>query len=94
MSVRPGKLTILRDAASFIGGWALIFKQAGIFFAPPSQPSEFLIGIAALIIGVPGVAHIVQARFGVAPTGSASSPPPGPASSALPSGDSSRNGDQ
>lgn len=76
-----GTLTVLRDAASFLGGWAIIFKQAGILFDPPAQPNEVLIGMAALIIGVPGVAHILTARFGGQPTAPPPSPPPAPASS-------------
>jgi hypothetical protein len=73
--------TVLRDTASFLGGWAIIFKQAGIFFVPPPHPNEVLIGIAALIIGVPGVAHVLTARFGGQPTGPPPSPPPEPVSS-------------
>lgn len=83
MTVRRGIsiLTVLRDGASFLGGWAIIFKQAGIFFEPPPHPNEILIGIAALIIGVPGVAHILTARFGGQPTALPPSAPRAPESS-------------
>jgi len=79
-------LTVLRDTASYIFGWAIIFKQAGIYFDPPPHPNKVLIGIAALIIGVPGVAHILTARFGGQPTVPPSSPPRAPESSSSSSG--------
>lgn len=82
MSTRPSTRELLRDVASFIGGWSLILKQAGIFFDPPAQPSEILIGVGALIIGVPGFAQLWAARTGGSTsTGNSPLPPPAPESS-------------
>lgn len=75
---RPG-LTVFRDVTSYVGGWLLICKQAGIVFVPPPQPNDTLIWIAALLIGVPGVAQIIAMRFGgsaASPGGSTTAPPP------------------
>ena len=69
---------MLLDTASWLGGWVLIFKQAGIIFAPPSQVNETLVWLAAAMIGVPGVAQILLARFGSG-TGMGDSPRPAPA---------------
>lgn len=49
-----------------------MLKQSGIIFEPPAQANETLIWIAALLIGVPGIAQIVTLRFG---TGSQPLPP-------------------
>jgi hypothetical protein len=54
---------------SYTGGWLLIFKQAGIFFAPPVQTNETLIWVAGLLIGVPGLAQLIAWRMGETPTG-------------------------
>lgn len=75
MSTRPGATRVLLDTASWLGGWVLIFKQAGIIFAPPPQVNETLIWLAAAMIGVPGVAQILLARFGSG-TGMGDSPRP------------------
>ncbi len=63
--MRPGLPTLIRDAAAWIGGWILMFKQAGVFFDPPPQVNETIIWAAAALIGVPGVMQIWQARYGV-----------------------------
>ncbi len=89
MGVRPSIsiLSVLRDVASFLGGWALIFKQAGILFDPPAHPSEVLILLAAVAIGIPGAAQLLAARAGQgAPTAPPSSPPPAAESSPSSSG--------
>lgn len=84
---RPGLLTILRDVGSFLGGWIVIFKQAGILFAPPTQTSEVLILLAAVAIGIPGAAQLLQARNGSATsTVGPRSEPPASASSSSSSG--------
>lgn len=70
--MRPGLITVIRDASLWVGGWTIIFKQAGIFFAPPSQVSEFLVAVAASMIGVPGILQLWINRPGVTPTGSSS----------------------
>jgi hypothetical protein len=84
---------VLRDLASFIGGWTVIFQQAGIIFDPPSQTSELLILVAALAIGVPGVAQLVNMRGG----GNSGASPSSPAVSEAPQqsspGEPSRAGD-
>lgn len=84
--MRPGLSTVLRDAATWLGGWMIIFKQAGIGFAPPAQVNETLIWVAAALIGVPGVAQLWLARSGAAPStdGSGSSPPSVPSSPSSP----------
>lgn len=82
--MRPGTWTVLRDAGSWIGGWLLIFKQAGIIFDPPSQPNETIIWVAAVLVGVPGALQIWLARSGVA-TSTGVSPPPDPSSESQPS---------
>lgn len=83
MSARPSRLGVLRDITSYLGGWALIFKQAGILFVPPAQANETLIWVAGLLIGVPGIAQIIAWRTGgtVTPTdGEPSHSPPLPPS--------------
>jgi len=56
---RPGRTTVLRDGASWIFGWLLIFKQAGILFPAPDTVSLPLVVMGGLIIGVPGLAQLV-----------------------------------
>jgi len=82
--MRPGTWTVLRDAGSWIGGWLLIFKQAGILFAPPSQVNETIIWMAAALIGVPGVMQLWLARSG-ADTSTGVSPSLPPSSESAPS---------
>jgi len=76
---RPGWITLARDITSYVGGWLLIFRQAGILFDPPAQPNDTVIWIGALLIGVPGVAQILAWRFGggstTAPVGSSPAAP-------------------
>jgi len=77
---------VARDVASYVLGWALMDSQAGIFTDPPPHPNETLMWIAALLIGVPGVAQVIALRFGGGasalsrPVGQDSSPslPPSP----------------
>ncbi len=73
MSVQPGMrafVTVARDVVSYCLGWALMDSQVGIFRAPPAHPSETAMWIAALLIGVPGIAQVIALRFGTAPGGS------------------------
>ena len=80
--MRPTTWTVLRDVGSWVGGWLLIFKQAGILFAPPGQVNETLVWMAAALIGVPGVMQLWLARSGAdTSTGVSPSPPPSPESS-------------
>jgi hypothetical protein len=90
VSTRPGFSRVVLDTASWLGGWVLIFKQAGILFAPPPQVNETLVWLAAAMIGVPGAAQILLARFG-SRTGMGASPQPPrpPASSPSSPGESS-----
>ena len=90
---QPGVRRVLLDTATWFGGWALIFKQAGILFAPPSHVNETLILVGAAMIGVPGVASVLMARFGGTGTPASPSPPVEPASSASPPGASSVTGE-
>ncbi len=80
MSTRqPVRAALLRDGVSSLIGWALILKQAGIYFEPPAQISEVLVLAALVLIGVPGVANALSLRLGggaQAPTASAPSSPP------------------
>ena len=79
---RPHIRTVLRDVASFLFGWTIIFKQAGTFFAPPAQTSELLLLLAAIAIGLPGAAQLLSTRAGVAAsTGGQPSQPPAEESS-------------
>lgn len=77
---RPSWFTILRDTTAYIGGWLLIFKQAGIFFDPPAQANETLILVAGALIGVPGIAQIIAWRAGTGGQPSEPAPPASPAS--------------
>lgn len=69
--------TYVRDGALFIIGALIILKQAGIFFAPPSELSLPLIALAALCCNVPGALQVMAWRFG-RDTGQSSSPPDSP----------------
>jgi len=60
----PGLLTVARDVASWVGGWLIIFRQAGIIFDPPAQANETLIWVGAVLVGVPGALQILVGRFG------------------------------
>lgn len=60
----PGLIEVLKDLGTYIGGWIIIFKQAGIFFDPPPQVSDLQVGIAVIMIGVPGLSQLYLARFG------------------------------
>ena len=64
MNAQPTRLSVSRDLVSYLGGWALMLKQAGIIFPPPPNPNETLIWVAALLIGVPGVLQVIAWRFG------------------------------
>lgn len=65
----------------------IMFKQAGILFAPPSQVNETLIWVAGGLIGAPGLLQLWQARSGTAtPTAVSSPPDPSPESSPSSSG--------
>lgn len=69
---------LLRDAISFMLGWAMMLKQAGIFFEPPETFQFWVLAIGALVAGVPGFAQVLAWRFG-ATGGSPSAPVPPPA---------------
>lgn len=74
---RPGTPswgTYLRDSILFAFGVALVMKQAGMYFAPPTAgPSIPLIVVGALFCNGPVVLQALALRFG---TGSRSDPPP------------------
>lgn len=87
MSKRPGFITVIKDVASYIGGWIIILKQAGIVFAPPSQTSSVLIAVGVVLIGVPGLSQIALAWFGkLTSTGGPQPPLPSSESSSSSSG--------
>lgn len=56
--------TLLRDLATYVGGWLLVLKQAGIFFAPPPQASESLIWAGIALISGTGVAQLIGMKTG------------------------------
>jgi len=92
--MRPGLSTLVRDTATWVGGWIIIFKQAGIGFAPPGQVSETLIWMAGALIGVPGIMQVWQGVRSGQPgrpdgTGGSSSSAPLPGSPPSPAGASS-----
>lgn len=69
MSERPTTrtrvfLSVARDVVSYVLGWLMMDSQAGILSAPPVHPNETAMWIAALLIGVPGVAQVIALRFG------------------------------
>ena len=71
----PGWFTVLRDVVALTFPWVLIFKQAGIGFAPPQEVSEPILWLAGAMLSVPGVGQILAFKFGGG-TGTAGSPPP------------------
>lgn len=85
----PGWVTVLRDVVALTFPWVLIFKQAGIGFAPPAEVSEPILWLAGALLGVPGVGQILAYRFGGG-TGMDGLPGP-PASQDSVSGGSSMN---
>ncbi len=89
----PGWLSVIRDVVSLTLPWILIFKQAGIGFAPPAEVSEPILWLAGAMLGVPGVAQILSFKFGGG-TGTAESPrePPLPPSPSLPSSSPASSG--
>jgi hypothetical protein len=85
----PKRRDVLRNVATYILGWVLIFQQAGILFDPPAQPNESLIwGAFALIAewGISGAASVIASRFGI---GQPSAPSPAAPDSSSPPSSSS-----
>jgi hypothetical protein len=76
---RPGWIKVLTDINTYVWGWVIILKQAGIFFAPPSQVNETFIWLGVALISGTGLAQLVGTRFGTALSGVQ---PPSPAPSA------------
>lgn len=66
---RPKVITYIQDVITYFLGWALILKQAGIFFAPPAQVSETLTWAGIALISGTGIAQLVSRRFGIASDG-------------------------
>jgi len=73
----PGWFVILRDLVALSFPWVLIFKQAGIGFAPPQEVSEPILWLAGAMLSVPGVGQILAFKFGGG-IGTAASPPQAP----------------
>jgi hypothetical protein len=84
----PGWFVILRDVVALTFPWVLIFKQAGIGFAPPQEVSEPILWLAGAMLSVPGVGQVLAFKFGGG-TGTANSPPPDPPAVSSPSPSSS-----
>jgi len=80
--MRPGLPTLLRDTVAWVGGWLIMFRQAGVFFDPPPHPNDTALYVAGILIGAPGLLQLWQARSGGAASTAASLPEaPLPASS-------------
>lgn len=60
----PGPIEVIKDLGTYTTGLLIIFKQAGIFFDPPPQVSDLWIGVAIIMMGVPGLSQLYLARFG------------------------------
>ena len=88
MNISPGKVTVVRDVVSYVGGWLLIFKQAGVLFTPPDQVSPLLVILSALLIGVPGLVQLITLFVTGTSTGTGTRPssPPSVESRLLPPG--------
>lgn len=80
-SGRPSRRTVLRDVASFILGWGLIYQQA--VFVDPEKVNGTLIWAAVSLLGVPGASELLL-RAGTALRPSATPPPPSPSGSPSP----------
>lgn len=90
MNARPGLRRILLDTLSWVGGWMIIFKQAGILFVPPSQVNETLIWMGAALVGVPGLTQLGAVLLGRTPTDGPGQRPASPDSPPSSSGAPSR----
>ncbi len=78
---RPGAVTVVKDALSYLGGWGLIAHQA--LFVPPQDFNLWLLAVGGLLVGVPGFSQLLAMRTGGGPSPlpSAESPSPSPPSS-------------
>jgi hypothetical protein len=78
---KPGTFTVIKDVASYVGGWALIAHQA--LFVPPRDFNLWLLLVGGALVGVPGVSQLIAMRTGGGqspPPPAASPPPPLPSS--------------
>lgn len=82
---RPSFITVAKDAVSYVGGWIIILKQAGIGFAPPTQVNAVLVAVGVVLIGVPGLSQLALAWFGRLTSTGGSPPAPPPSESSSPS---------
>jgi len=89
--MRPGLPTLLRDTVAWIGGWLIMFRQAGVFFDPPSQPNDTALYVAGVLIGAPGLLQLWQARSG-GPASTAGSQPEAPPEESSPSSSGASSG--
>lgn len=69
----------------WVGGWVLMFKQAGIFFDPPSQVSDTIVLAAMGLTGGPGMLHLLAVLTGRTSPGTGPQPSDSPPSASLPS---------
>lgn len=80
---RPGTFTVIKDVASYVGGWALIAHQA--LFVPPRDFNLWLLLVGGALVGVPGVSQLIAMRTGGGPSPDppvVSPPPSSPSSNA------------
>lgn len=73
---RPARSTVIKDALSYLGGWALILHQA--VFVPPQDFNLVLVLLGGTLVGIPGVGQLLAIRTGGTPSPDQSegSPPP------------------
>lgn len=65
----PGRWTVVKDVASYLGGWFLIVDQA--LFVPPQNFNLYLLLLGGTLVGIPGMGQLLAMR-----TGGGQSPPP------------------
>jgi hypothetical protein len=80
---KPGTFTVMKDVASYIGGWALIAHQALV--VKPADFNWWFLVTGGLLVGVPGFSQLLAMRTGGGPSPSpeqVSPPPPSPSPNA------------
>lgn len=81
---KPGLFTVVKDVASYVGGWLLIAHQALI--VKPADFNLWLLTVGGLLVGVPGFSQVIAMRTGGGPSASPPEESPSPPPSPSPSG--------
>jgi hypothetical protein len=76
-------MTVLRDVATFVLGWLLIFQQA--LFVPPEKLNLAFLFLAASLIGTPATVNALGKIRGGGTPAAPTSPAPSASSSSSPS---------